>query len=550
MTRKLSKSILVVALYLSLTAGASAAQNLLNRFESAPAPFSPNGDGYRDTTSVSYGLLDAADELSIVVFAADSITPVDTLVAPAPDLITGIKRVTWRGTRWDGTSAPEGTYVITINADGATRPDTTVSRLVFLDITMPMVTIGVAPDPDPFAPNLAGSNSVLSVWFTATQVSPAPTGRTRDRVVISYFNPTGTPVVYDTAKVKISPALSGGVGRSIIADGDYEITWDAADQSGLVDGEYTVEVTIDDAATGLSTAAHSANFDMTRPALEFTSLARSARVAVVPDSLHGWTWDRNNIDTLSVRYRDGGPFVDVVSRQIVADTLFFAVPLADSFTTTGDHELGFRSVDRARRVNNSTFDFTYDLTATSAPTLTPFNGVWRSSTFPLQIQFVDEGSPLDRIRIYRNGSVVDSAFTFGVEGSLSRDVQLIVGRNTITVTLVDGADNESAHSNAVVADYSDNSGLFIPSPFRPDNAFNVNVSTAAALVALRIYDLTGDLVTRMDSDARRTDYVFTWDGLNGSGESTKKGPLVAIATVQFDDGSKQVYRELFLYEPN
>lgn len=550
LSRILRKSLLLAVLCLCAGVVPAAAQDLLSRFEATPAPFSPDGDGHRDSTSVSYVLADTSSEVSIIVFAADSVTAVDTLLAPAPLSAGGTRRVDWRGKRWDGSDAPEATYVITISARGVTRPDTVVSRLVFLDVTRPSVAIPVAPDPDPFAPNLSGSNPILSVWFTAGNVSPVATGRTRDRVAINYLNPSGAPVAYDTATVRISPPLPGASGRNLEADGTYEVTWDASEQSGLVDGEYTVEIAIEDAATGIVRTSHSANFDMTRPALEFTSPKGGARVAVVPDSLYGWTWDRNGIDTLTVRYRDGGPHVDVVSRRTIADTVYFAVPLADSFATPGEYTLGFRSVDPARRLNNTAFEFVYDISAPEAPALTPFDGVWRSGTFPLEGTFTDEGSTRDRIRVYRNGVVIDTVFTLALEGRLNRVVPLVLGRNVITATLVDAADNESQHSNAVVVDYANNAGLFIPSPFTPGAVFNVNVSTAAAGVTLRVYDLTGDLVVRIESGERRAEYVINWDGRSQNGDAVKKGPLVAVATVAFDDGRRQTYRELFLFDPD
>jgi hypothetical protein len=42
---------------------------------------------------------------------------------------------------------------------------------------------------------------------------------------------------------------------------------------------------------------------------------------------------------------------------------------------------------------------------------------------------------------------------------------------------------------------------------------------------------------------------FSWDGLNGGGEEVHKGPLVAVAYIDASEGSGEVLREIFLFEP-
>jgi hypothetical protein len=38
--------------------------------------------------------------------------------------------------------------------------------------------------------------------------------------------------------------------------------------------------------------------------------------------------------------------------------------------------------------------------------------------------------------------------------------------------------------------------------------------------------------------------------LNGSGVEVKKGPLVGVAAIDYADGSHDVFRDVFLYDPN
>jgi hypothetical protein len=62
--------------------------------------------------------------------------------------------------------------------------------------------------------------------------------------------------------------------------------------------------------------------------------------------------------------------------------------------------------------------------------------------------------------------------------------------------------------------------------------------------------LTGDLVVLLEDDAAKQYYSFAWDGINGSGKNVKKGPLVAVAALDYPDGSHDVFREVFLYDPD
>ena len=79
---------------------------------------SPDADGKSDASRVRYTLSAPASLLSLIVYEADAVTPVDTLRAPAPETSGGPKSVNWNGRRWDGSLAPEGAYVVTLLARG------------------------------------------------------------------------------------------------------------------------------------------------------------------------------------------------------------------------------------------------------------------------------------------------------------------------------------------------------------------------------------------------------------------------------------------------
>ena len=215
----------------------------------------------------------------------------------------------------------------------------------------------------------------------------------------------------------------------------------------------------------------------------------------------------------------------------------------------GSYKITIRAKDAVAadtgRVTLRGIQFTVDTTAPEPPTLEPFDGTWRNSVFPLKAQWT--GTPL-KIRIYRNDVHIDSVFVV-LNSSFEKDVPLLTGQNVFYTTALDLAGNESAPSNAVRAYYDQESGLFIPAPFRPGNEFNVNLTRDASEVILRLYDLSGDLVVSITLSNLGQNYAFIWDGLNGTGNTTKKGPLVAVAEIHYGDGGTDVFREIFLFEP-
>jgi hypothetical protein len=101
-----------------------------------PSPFSPNGDGVRDATTVSYTLLAPATTSVVVLDGADALVRIlgaDEAEAP------GDHQVVWDGRDDGGELAPDGDYVVVAEAVTATGT-TTERRTVRLDVTAPETT--------------------------------------------------------------------------------------------------------------------------------------------------------------------------------------------------------------------------------------------------------------------------------------------------------------------------------------------------------------------------------------------------------------------------
>ncbi|MCH7548878.1 MAG: hypothetical protein IH969_04960 [Candidatus Krumholzibacteriota bacterium] len=138
-------------------------------------------------------------------------------------------------------------------------------------------------------------------------------------------------------------------------------------------------------------------------------------------------------------------------------------------------------------------------------------------------------------------------FTF--ETIFERTIPLVAGANTIQATYSDAANNTSLPSNTLLVTFDAGSGLFMPVPFRPNDEFIINTAQPTPRVEVRVYDLRGDFVIALESNQLTPNHTLAWHGRNGSGVSVKKGPFVAVATIEYPDGTRTRQREIFLYEP-
>lgn len=511
---------------------------VLTEFQSADAIFSPDGDGKEDTTRFDIRLSAPATAVTLVVFQADSITPVDTLIAGTP-LPSGATGVGWNGRYASGALVTEGAYIATITVASSAGPDTTASRQVFVDLSTPSIFIQNVT-PNPYAPGAKVSNQALQAPFTVSGTSPALPGWPRDEIHPVVTNASGSTVEADT--VYTTPTFAGD-------DGLYTLVWDASKQT-LNDGVFTLTITLLDQAGHVATSSHTFEIDAKPPTVVFTDPSVDARFRTPPPALLGYAYDRSGIDTLRVKYRVSSPYLPITPSSVSGDTAFFAVPLADSLVAQGTYPITIRATDGVSRVQSTTITITIDRTAPSAPTLDPFSGTWHGATFPLAGTIPGDIDVLGHLRIERNGVVADSIFIAGTKKRFEQDVPLVAGVNRLVAVAVDGAGNVGPPSNTVTVTYDTGAGLFAASPFEPGDDFHVNASRDAAGVELRVYDLSGDLVVVLASHRKTRSYVVSWNGHNGDGILCKKGPLVVVASVTYADGGTDTQRALFLFEPN
>gem|GEM_PF-1954884 len=516
-------------------------------FTATPPAFSPNGDGQNDTTRFAFTLSDTAASLSLIVFASDSITPVDTLIAPAAESQTGAHAAGWNGLRYDGMLAPEGAYIVSLTARPFGGSDTTVTVPVFVDLTPPVLSItGVSPAV--YAPGLAGQPSVLTVTFHLAGVSPPSGGRPPDELQPELIDPTGVRVAdADIAgRLSFEPALPITTPPSVTSNGDYSLLWAAQGQPGVADGTYRVVLTAVDAAGFASFDTVAAVVDVFAPTVHFTNIAGGAILAMVPDSLRGFAADVGGVDSLFFRFGSTA-FSPIPVARISGDTTFFAVFLTDSVTVDSTYSVSLRAVDAVGRPALDDLQFTLDTTAPLPPALDPFTGAWHAPEFPLAGEAPPEAGPGGIVRAYNNGVFVDSVLTI-TSRRFSLSVPLAPGQNRLTARYVDVAGNTSIPSNAIDVPYDTGAGLFLPVPFTPGDSFQFIPTAPTNGAEIRIYDLSGQLVIVLQRTVAAATYEFSWNGRNADGVGVDRGPLVAVAIAR-GQGSGEPIRRIFLFDP-
>jgi flagellar hook assembly protein FlgD len=499
-----------------------AAGHLFINVQVSEFTFSPDGDGFEDSTFIYYTLSDSATALSAVVLSFDTLNVIDTLISPAPKS-AGTGTTVWDGRNHLGQIVAEGNYLLYLRADGLSGADS-VYRTVQVDLTAPQVLITSIQPSTIIAPDL--DQQPVQIYFSVTDAPPT------DSVFTSCFtlDPDGTKL--DTLLFKNLEA------------GTHSVSWDGL--SATEDGPHQFTVTGADNAGHTTTDAAAIYVDLDTPWIEVTNFESSAKFKVLPDSIQGWAYDASSLTPVEMRFRSGAPYFEVPNQWWKNDTLFFAAPLADSILQDTVHVIRFRTSDLAGRADSLLHRVEWDTTAGDAPVLDQPAEPVRSPNYLLTGSFNERP---DMIWVYQNGSLIDSLRLNIITEDISVEVLLEFGENQFYVTARDDAGNLSLPSNTITVVYNSQTGLFLPQPFRPRDEFQINTAGAMARVRLRIYDLGGDLVRALDKAASGTSMTFRWDGLNGEDEALHRGPLVVVAIIDFMDGSSEIIKEIFLFDP-
>jgi flagellar hook assembly protein FlgD len=504
---------------------------VINTLTVTPSSISPNGDRVSDSLTVTYSLSDTA-AVHVLILENDAATVVDTLRAAATQLPGIGHRTSWHGTYANGTPVPDDSYFVFVravaqDAVGAPVVDSTLF-VVFVDRVRPQVVV-TDVFPSTFAPGAPRAPSRLTAEFDV--FDPYPSAKVDVRVEI----------------LRLSARIAT-VADTTITPGDHQTeTWAGGNIS--TEGTYTVKVLATDRASNSHEVRTNFEVDLLPPEIETTNLGSGASLRVIPDSLFGWAVDRASvIDSLLVRYSAPAPFVPIPSTAVgLNDTVFFAIQLTDSVVEQEkEYSIGLRAVDPWGRETISLFTITWDTIPPAPPVLNQPASPTRNPSVALTGSDTDDTSVL---RFFRNGVLADTTLANrpGFPG-FPHTMMLHPGENRIYAVAVDQGGNASSPSNEIAITLDSSPGLLISQPFKPGDAFVVNLAETASSVTLRIYDLGGRLVKTLQSDSPGTNLLINWNGRNGDNDPVNKGPLVAVAQIHYQSGGSEVFREVFLFE--
>jgi flagellar hook capping protein FlgD len=137
-----------------------------------------------------------------------------------------------------------------------------------------------------------------------------------------------------------------------------------------------------------------------------------------------------------------------------------------------------------------------------------------------------DGAPGPRVRVL-------AGFRFDVR--LRRFVQ---GTHTVVVQSEDKSGNLSPVSAPVSFVYQEELGVVVPERFILGHYLQVNLTKPGNAVLLRIYDLSGRLVKRLEDRSIKTVYEFAWDLSDQAGNPVGSGPYIVGVEADYTDGSK------------
>jgi gliding motility-associated-like protein len=262
-----------------------------------PTAFSPNGDGASDTTRISYILTKPAK--MTVSIADERFNVVRTLTA-GEMLSAGLVSVSWDGTNDAGAVSPDGTYVITFEAEepagettatlpqqdsGQATEKRTTSAFESVNVvvdTQPPVLSHLTVSDNPFTPDDDGFADVVRLQFNVSRSTP------QDNVVVMFYDNLSSQV----AAVNVTPAFKG--------DGAYVAAWNGLGASS--DGEYSYTILARDAAANKRELTGAIVMDRNGPRIQRVAPETQAVTTnQSPIRLQGEATDFSGVRTVEVR---------------------------------------------------------------------------------------------------------------------------------------------------------------------------------------------------------------------------------------------------------
>lgn len=191
-------------------------------YEISQDPFSPNGDGIKDSVTITAGLLDAWTPISWTLDIKDSAGVVQRSYSGSTASVSQV----WDGKDAAGNVVPDGPYTIALTGIDGGLSKATSLRSVVVDVAIPDI-LGYQAMPNPFSPSAAAPKNTTTLSGLLTD-SVSWTLEVKDA--------QGTLVrSLPGAGPQVSAAWDGrNTSGSVVANGPYRVSVVATDAAGNV----------------------------------------------------------------------------------------------------------------------------------------------------------------------------------------------------------------------------------------------------------------------------------------------------------------------------
>ncbi len=506
------------------------------------SPFSPNGDGTKDTIdilpsmSTSAGLINW--EINVTNSRGSSVYSFEGTDEPPQSIV-------FDGTSINGTTLADGNYKLTFTALFSNGQESIINRNITVDNTEPVAV--VKADKTIFSPDGDGRLDTITIFQEGSK-EKAWTG-----TIINEAN----EIVKQWDFGEVPPASvewNGVTDDGQIVDGFYKYVLASTDLAGNVTEEQTTAIELNTGTTEViltvSPDAFSPNGDGSKDALTFSPIIRT-NTGIAEYTLSILDANGQTVRTFSEKRS--------LPRSISWNGLTDEGTRAtDGMYSASLYTLSNNGSETTVTTQNFELDSTYPEVTISAPyTLFSPNGDGNKDTIPLSIISSDEELWTATITANANNEVVKSLSwntrvpggSFSWDGTDEAGNVALDGSYTFTITSTDKAGNtvEASVENIEIDNRLATAYVTIErEAFSPNNdglldtqTFSIRTSVADGISswAFTINNTaTGAVVQEWNSeDQANVPQIIEWDGITADG-MIAEGTLTANLELNYEKG--------------
>jgi hypothetical protein len=487
----------------------------------APEPFSPNGDGRRDSTIISFDLSSDHESVYLWVTIEDEghepFVPLVSGDAVQPGKITQI----WDGHVSEDEVVPDGRYFARVEARFGEDISGTHWHDVVADTTPPKFSADFTPDI--YRPNAPQEDSVLTADVSVWDTQP-------DDWMVAWIT------IGAEAETLFSEQLTKG-------DTTYSFQWDGREDP---EGTYEIVIWAYDAAENQSQTPYGIDIFLDGPAISFTYPdPAEAYISVLPEEVTGTAFDADGIDSIGFRFLEETSY-QAVQLEPNGDTLQWYVEWPVDLRREGAFDLECIASDVMGYETIETFKVTIDTTLPDTPDL---------AEVPEKVSGPDltvsgMTSPKDSVLLCLNcssgqGLEPTERTVSSAVGTFVFNLSLGVGTNSIVVWAKDKAGNLSADTVEVTVEYNEDIGILVPEIFHGGSDVEVNLAKRARTIVMRVFSIDGTYIDTLDDFELAAEgagayyYRREFELVDSNEDEIKNGVYLLVFEILFEDGTSE-----------